>query len=110
MHIIKILLVVVIVIVSVDFVRQNDWIVRQGYQIQYYRYQTIEIPVILLLLGSLFFGALMVSIPSFVKNFNLKRTLKAERRRCAQMERELNSLRNLPLTDEKAIERIGKDT
>ncbi|MCL6584751.1 MAG: lipopolysaccharide assembly protein LapA domain-containing protein [bacterium] len=110
MHIIKILLIVAIIILSVDFLRQNDWIVKQSYQIQYYRYQSVEIPMILLLLGGVFFGALMVSVPSFIKNFHLRRALRAERRRCSQMEKELNSLRNLPITDEKSIEQIGKNT
>ncbi|MEW5803466.1 MAG: LapA family protein [bacterium] len=106
MTVIKTLLIMIIIVLSVDFVMQNRWIIEQGYEIQYHRYKTKEIPLVLLFLGNVLLGALLVSIPSFIKNFHLRRALRGEHKRIVQMEKELNSLRNLPITDEKAIERI----
>lgn len=100
MQIVKTLLIMAIIILSISFIMENKWIVEQSYEIQYYRYKTREIPLVLLFLGSIFFGALLVSIPAVIKNHRLKKALKTERKKIVQIEGELNLLRNLPISEE----------
>jgi putative membrane protein len=111
MNVIKTLLIMIIIVLCVDFIMQNSWLYEQGHEIRYHNvFKTGDIPIVLLFLGNILLGALLMSIPSFMKNFHLRRALKGERKKIAQMEKELNSLRNLPITDEKAIERVERDT
>ena len=108
MKILKTLLILLIIILSVSFLFENKWIIEEEFQIQYYTYTSPPIPMVLLLLGTILLGALLIAIPSFMKGHKLKKILKAERKKIAQMEKELNSLRNLPITNEKNIEQMNK--
>jgi putative membrane protein len=108
MQIFKTLLVVIIIILTVSFVLENKWIVDQRYEIQYYTVKSPAIPLVLLFLANILFGALLMAVPSFIKNHHLKKALKGERKKIAQMEKELSSLRNLPITEEKHIEKVDE--
>ena len=110
MKIIKTLLILLIIVISVSFLFENTWIVEQKYEIHYYTYTSPPIPMVLLLLGSILLGALLITIPSFMKGHKLKKIVKMERKKIAQMEKELSSLRNLPITEEKKIEQINKES
>ena len=110
MKILKTLLILLIIIISVSFLFENKWIVEQEYQIHYYTYTSPPIPMVLLLLGTILLGALLIAVPSFMKGHKLKKIVKMERKKIAQMEKELSSLRNLPITEEKNIEQINKES
>ena len=108
MKILKTLLILLIIVITVSFIFENKWIVEEEFQIKYYTYTSPPIPMVLLLLGTILLGALLIAVPSFMKGHKLKKILKTERKKITQMEKELNSLRNLPITEEKNIEQINK--
>ena len=110
MQVLKTLLIVFLIIFSISFVLKNDWIVKQKYEIEYYGYQSPPIPLVLLFLGNILLGALLMVIPTFLKNQRLRKIVKNERKKIAQMEKELRSLRNLPITEEKNIEQVSQKT
>lgn len=108
MHIIKSVLVVLIIIFTVSFILENTWIIKEQYQIEYYTLKSRPIPLVLLFFGNILLGALIVALPSFLKNLRLKRLLKLDQKKMHQMDKELSSLRNLPLTEDKEIEQLKK--
>ena len=110
MKIVKTLLILLIIIISVSFIFENKWIVEEEYEIRYYTYTSPPIPMVLLFLGNILLGALLIAVPSFMKGHRLKKVLKMERKKIAQMKEELSSLRNLPITQEKDIEQINKES
>ncbi len=112
MHILKTFVVLIIIVLSVTFIVQNAWILNPNpdYKIRYLNYTTPSMPPVVLFLFCILLGSLFIAGPSFIKNQQLKRLLRVEKKKIAQMEKELSSLRNLPITDERNIERINKES
>jgi uncharacterized integral membrane protein len=57
------------------------------------------IPLYGLILGSVFGGGLLTALYLGLSNFRLRRTLRSAQRQNDSLQEELNSLRNLPITD-----------
>jgi putative membrane protein len=73
------------------------------------------IPLYGLILGSVFGGGLMTALYLGLGNFRLRRTLRSVQRQNDSLQEELNSLRNLPITEadvptSQPAERVGNDS
>ena len=99
MQMLKIVLFIVLVIFVVVFVFQNQWIIQEKFSIQYFFYNTSEIYLWIILLIDFFLGTLLCTSCYIVKHSKLKRLLNQNKKRITQMEKELISLRNLPITE-----------
>jgi uncharacterized integral membrane protein len=73
------------------------------------------IPLYGLLLGSIFGGGLMTTLYLGLGNFRLRRKLRSVKRQNDSLQEELNSLRNLPITEadvptSQPVETVGNDS
>ena len=75
--------------------------INEEYPIRYFLYETSPISLYVILLIDFFFGIFLCACCYLVKHSQLKRVLQQHRKRIAQMEEELVSLRNLPITEDQ---------
>ena len=73
------------------------------------------IPLYALILGSVFGGGLMTALYLGLGNFRLRRKLRSVKRQNDSLQEELNSLRNLPITEadvptSQPVETVGNDS
>ncbi len=73
------------------------------------------IPLYGLILGSVFGGGLMTALYLGLGNFRLRRKLRSVKRQNDSLQEELNSLRNLPITEadvpiSQPVETVGNDS
>lgn len=101
MQMLKMILFILLVILAVTFILQNQWIIKDSYTIRYFLYETRPISLYLILLIDFFFGIFLCACCYLVKHAQLKRIIHQHRKRIAQMEEELVSLRNLPITEDQ---------
>lgn len=99
MQILKMILFILLVILVVTFVLQNQWIINESFSICYFLWESKPISLYIILLMDFFFGIFLCASCYLVKHSKLKRLLNQNRKRIAQMEEELVSLRNLPITE-----------
>lgn len=99
MQILKTILFILLVILVVIFVFQNQWIIEEKFSINYFLYNTPEIYLWIILLVDFFLGTLLCTCCYIIKHSKLKRLLYQNKKRITQMEKELVSLRNLPITE-----------
>ena len=99
MQILKMILFILLVILMVTFVLQNQWIIQQRFSIRYFLWETAPISLYILFLIDFFLGILLCTSCYIVKHTKLKQLLSKNKKRIAQMEEELVSLRNLPITE-----------
>ena len=99
MQILKMILFILLVILVVTFVLQNQWIIQERFPIRYFLWESTPISLYIILLIDFFIGILLCVSCYIVKHSKLKRMLHQNKRRIAQMEEELVSLRNLPITE-----------
>lgn len=62
--------------------------------------QTTPYPTYMVILLSFFAGLLVASLLGITERFRLRGRIKAEKKKSAELSRELNSLRTLPITGE----------
>jgi len=86
-----------------SFVMQNQWMLNKEFSFSYYTRTTRHINFLALLLGSTITGALMSSLIMLVNQMSLKRVIRKKEKTIAKMEKELNSLRNLPIIEDDNI-------
>lgn len=98
------ILFVLLVILVVTFILQNQWIVQQNFSIRYFLYNTPPISLYLILLADFFLGAFLCACCYVVKNSRLKGVINQHKKKIQQMEKELVSLRNLPITENQKQE------
>jgi hypothetical protein len=84
----------------VIFVLQNKWIIENEYSIRYFLYESPLMPLWGILLIDLFLGIFFGICYYFVNHAKLKRVLHQNRKKIEQMEKELVSLRNLPIIED----------
>jgi uncharacterized integral membrane protein len=73
------------------------------------------IPLYGLILGSIFGGGLMTAVYLGLGNFRLRKSLRSLKRQNSDLQEELNSLRNLPITEaevpaSRPVEMLGPDS
>jgi len=86
-----------------SFVMQNQWMLNKEFKFSYYTKSTAHINFLVLLLGTTITGALLSSLIMLVNQMGLKRIIKKKEKIIAKMEKELNSLRNLPIIEDDKI-------
>ena len=99
MQFLKMILFILLVVLVVTFVLQNQWIVNQQFSIGYGLWKTNEIRLFYMLLFMFFFGIFLSACCYIIKYNKLKRLFSQNKRKIVQMEKELVSLRNLPITE-----------
>jgi len=110
MQILKLILFILLVILVVTFVLQNQWIIMQKFSVGYGLWETTEIRLFYMLLFMFFFGFFLSACCYVIKYNKLKRILSQNKRQIAQMEKELVSLRNLPITENEEEEKTSLET
>jgi len=85
------------------FVMQNQWMLNTRFHFSYYGQNTPQINFLVLLLGSIISGALLSSVIMLFNQFSLKRVIRRKEKIIGKMEKELNSLRNLPIIEDDKI-------
>lgn len=99
MQILKLILFILLVILTVTFILHNQWIVSQEFPIRYFVFHTEPISLYIIFLAVFFLGAFLTTCCYMIKNSKLKRVLNQHKKKIKQMEQELISLRNLPITE-----------
>ena len=110
MQILKMILFILLVILVVTFILQNQWIIQQKFSIEYFLHETSPISLYLILMIVFFAGIFLAACCYIVKTNKLKKLLAQNKRRIAQMEKELVSLRNLPITENQEEETASLET
>lgn len=64
----------------------------------FYNYQTSNLPLSLVALAAFFIGVIAAGLQGILERMNLKREIKSLRKELEIKEKELSSLRNLPVT------------
>lgn len=104
MQILKMILFILLVVLIVTFILQNQWIVQQEFSIRYFLYETAPISLYLIMLIDFFLGVFLCACCYIIKNTKLKKIINKHKKKIEQMEKELVSLRNLPITENQEKE------
>jgi putative membrane protein len=90
--------------ISMVFFIQNTPVLSEEVQLSLelfdYKWTSIPIPYYVLILGLFFIGALLATLYFLAEKFRLSGMLKRCHSRVQSLEKELNSLRNMPLEDQ----------
>ena len=105
MRYVKVLFLALFFVISILFFSQNNEILSQALvlklTIPYVAdLRSIPLPLYLLVLGGFFFGAVLALIYLAADKVRSAKQLRECRTRMAGLEQELNSLRNMPITEE----------
>lgn len=101
MKFIKNIGIALLFLVAITFSLQNNETVLLKY---YYLENPIEIPLYLLVFVSVIFGILIGGVEGLFEKIRNGSTIRRLRKDLAAREKELTSLRNLPLTESKVVE------
>ncbi|MBN2373016.1 LapA family protein [bacterium] len=104
MQVLKMILFILLVVLVVTFVLQNQWIIQERFSVRYFLYETVPISLSIILLITFSLGAFLCACCYIIKNNKLKRLLNQHKKKIKQMEKELVSLRNLPITEDQKRE------
>lgn len=104
MRYIKFLLLIAAFVVSMLFFVQNTQTLGQGVSllldVKYATYQSMELPLYLVILFAFGIGALLAMVFFLGDKVRMASQLRSCKSRMNGLERELNSLRNMPLEEE----------
>lgn len=97
----------IVFIFAVLFTIENgdEVTLRFGLPIKNYQWFVEKVPLCLAILCSILLGALIGGISDFYKRFQLKKTLRQNKRIIERLEREVHSLRNPGLDQDSSFER-----
>ncbi len=102
MNYIKAILVAALVALSIIFMIQNIEALSHPLTIRlnlfFYQFESTPYATYLIIMLAFFVGVLVTSLLGMVERFRLRRTIKAKDNEIKSLNRELNSLRNLPIT------------
>lgn len=101
MQAIKMLFIMVIFVLIVGFITQNQWMLDPDHFVQFtlYKYQTISTPIPLIMALCVLLGAVTIFFTMFLTQLRLKQKVREQARTIQLMEKEINDLRNLPITE-----------
>lgn len=104
MSYLKALIMAAVVALSIIFMIQNIGPLSQPLSIRlslmYFKFESTSYPVYLIIMLAFFVGLLSASLMGLVERFRMRRLLAAKNKELKTLNSELDSLRNLPLTDE----------
>ncbi len=101
MQAIKMLFLMIIFVLVVGFITENQWMLNpdQFVQFTFYGYRTVPLPIPLTMAFCVLAGAVTIFLSMFMTQLRLKRKTRELGRSLQLMEREINELRNLPITE-----------
>jgi uncharacterized integral membrane protein len=101
MQAIKMLFLMIIFVLVVGFITENQWMLDpdQFVQFTFYGYRTVPLPIPLTMAVCVLAGAITIFLSMFMTQLRLKGKVKEQGRTLQLMEREINELRNLPITE-----------
>ncbi len=101
MQVIKTFFFMVIFVLIVSFITQNQWMLQESEFIQFTfsGYRTFPLSIPLIMAFCVLAGASIASFSVVLTHLRQKKLLKKQRKTIAIMEKELNELRNLPITE-----------
>jgi putative membrane protein len=104
MNYIKAILVAALVALAIIFMIQNIEALSHPLSIRlnlfFYQFESTPYATYLIIMLAFFVGVLATSLLGLAERFRLRRGLKAKNDEITSLNRELNSLRNLPITSE----------
>ena len=98
MKLLKTVFITALFIIGLTFAYKNQESVSVEY---YFIEQTWTVPLFLLIFFSILIGVLIAGIGAVYSGLKLKREIKKKQKIILELEDELSSLRNMPLTDSK---------
>lgn len=109
------ILIVLIVLITIVFIVQNYEGFSQKFEIGLNLYidaisfKTPPIQGWIIFLGSFFFGVVLASIGGLMERIRLKGELRQAKKEIDRLKEELNSLRNLPITEEPVPTKVMEE-
>ena len=104
MSYIKALIVSAVVALAIIFMIQNIEALNHPLAIRlnllFVNFESTPYATYLIIMLAFFVGLLAASLLGFSERFRLRRLLRSKSKEISNLEKEINSLRNLPLTDE----------
>ena len=91
---------IVIALITV-FITENPWMLDQDQFVRFtfFGYRTVPLSIPLTMVFCVLVGALTIFLSMFMTQLRLKGRVKEQSRSLLLMEREINELRNLPITE-----------
>lgn len=102
--IVAIVSMVLIVVVIVQNFQTLATPVNFRIDLSFYSYQSANLPLSLVALGAFFLGVIAAGIQGLTERMRYRRDIRALKKELAEKEKELNSLRNLPVTASDDVE------
>jgi uncharacterized membrane protein YciS (DUF1049 family) len=101
MQAIKMLFLMVIFVLVVGFITQNQWMLESDHFVQFTlsSYRPIPTPIPLIMALCVLLGAITIFFTMFLTQLRLKRKVREQTRTIQLLEKEINELRNLPITE-----------
>ncbi len=87
----------------VIFVMKNQWMLNQNFVFHCCGKDTPPVNFLVLILGATIAGAFVSSLIMLINQMSLKRVIRKKEKIISKMEKELNSLRNLPIIEDDKI-------
>ena len=101
MQAIKMLFLMIIFVLVVGFITENQWMLdpNQFVQFTFYDYRTVPLPIPMTMAVCVLMGAVTIFLSMFMTQIRFKKKVREQSRTIQLMEREINELRNLPITE-----------
>ena len=101
MKYLKTVLVTLLFIVAITFATKN----LESVTVRYYFFEEIwTTPLFLLVFVSVLLGILIAGMAGILSRFTLKQEIKRSKKKILELEKELNYLRNLPITEKDKLD------
>ncbi|MDY7030953.1 MAG: LapA family protein [Thermodesulfobacteriota bacterium] len=99
MRLLKTIFITFLFILAITFATKN----LESVTIRYYYFEDIwTTPLFLVVFISVLAGILIAGVVGAYSRFTLKQEVKRHKKKILELEKELNSLRNLPITESKS--------
>lgn len=101
MQAIKMLFLMLVFVLIVGFITQNQWMLDPNHfvQFRFSSYHTVPTPIPLIMAFCVLLGAVIIFFTMFLTQLRLKQKVREQARTIQLMEKEINELRNLPITE-----------
>ncbi|MFH2012788.1 MAG: LapA family protein [Pseudomonadota bacterium] len=99
MRLLKTVLITLFFIIAITFAIKN----QESVSLQYYFFDNVvgPMPLFLLVFFSILVGVLITGVGCFFTSFKLKQDIKRQQKIISEQEKELYSLRNMPIMESK---------
>jgi lipopolysaccharide assembly protein A len=106
MRLLKTIFMTLLFILAITFAMKNQETVSLRY---YFTTELWTVPLFILVFVSVLVGILIAGMGSFFSGVKLKQEIRRKQKTILELQKELNSLRNLPLTESKRSDEFGEE-